>query len=246
MVVHNAMDHEASGWKQALSRFQLRQAHCFVTHNQAIAEDVKAMAPGRPMVIRPHPVFDDYPPAAGKLARRSPLELLFFGLVRPYKGLDIALRAMAQAESGEIHLSVVGEFWQDQKEIEDLVTQLGLQDRVEIVPGYVSDQDAAEYFARCDAVILPYRSASASGVIALAYWCERPVVVSDLPSFRDLVRDRETGWKFPKEDEAALAALLDGAVTRERSLAMRPKVIEAKRDLSWQRFVDRMLEDCAA
>jgi D-inositol-3-phosphate glycosyltransferase len=140
----------------------------------------------------------------------------------------------------------VGEFWQDLKETEELVWSLGLKDRVEIVPGYVSDQDAAEYFERCDAVILPYRSASASGVVALAYWLERPVIVSDLPSFRDLVRDNDTGWKFPTGDVQELAGLLNGPVSRESSLAMRPKIIEAKQDLSWHRFVDTIFEDCIA
>ena len=242
MIVHNAVDHEAAGWKTHLSRFQLLQADMFVTHNPAIASQLLALAPDRPILIQPHPVFHDYPKSRGLLPRRSKLELLFFGLIRPYKGLDVALHGLARSNLRDVHLSVVGEFWGGKSATENLVKQLGLETRVDIVDRYVSDADAAEYFNRCDAVLTPYHSASGSGVLALACHYGKPVVATNVPGLSDAVRHGQTGWLFPAGDRDALARLLQDVVTRESSAAMGPMIHEARRQLRWDSFVDGVLE----
>ena len=242
MVVHNAEDHESARWKTALSHFQLRQASRFLTHNAAIAADLQRLVPGTPAVICPHPVYDDYPQPLGNLPREASLELLFFGLVRPYKGLDIALRALAASGLCDVRLSVVGEFWQGRTETEALIQDLGLQGRVELVPRYVSDQEAAEYFARCDALIAPYCSATGSGVLALAQWYGRPVIASDVPGLSQSVIDGTTGWLFPVGDVSALAELLRAQVTRTSTHAMAPSLQSVRSDLSWSRFADAILD----
>lgn len=242
MVVHNAEDHESAHWKTALSRFQLRQASRFQTHNAAIAADLQRLVPGIPVVIRPHPVYDDYPQPLGLLPREASLELLFFGLVRPYKGLDIALRALAASGLDDVRLSVVGEFWQGRTETEALIRELGLHDRVELVPRYVSDQEAAEYFARCDALVAPYVSATGSGVLALAQWYGRPVIASDVPGLSQSVIDGGTGWLFPVGDVSALAELLRAEVSRRSAQAMGPALQSVRNDLSWKHFADAILD----
>ena len=242
MVVHNAEDHERARWKSALSHFQLRQASRFLTHNAAIASDLQRLVPGTPVAIRPHPVYDDYPQPLGNLAREASLELLFFGLVRPYKGLDIALRALAASGLSDVRLSIVGEFWQGRTETEALIRDLGLHDNVELVPRYVSDQEAAEYFARCDALIAPYRSATGSGVLALAQWYGRPVIASDIPGLSQSVINGTTGWLFPVGDVCALAELLRTQVSRTSTHAMGPALQSVRSDLSWKRFADAILD----
>lgn len=243
MVVHNVQDHEAIWWKRGLSVFQLRQASRFITHSNALAEELKALIPGTPVSIWPHPMYDDYPPAEGRLPREAALELLFFGLVRQYKGLDIGLRALAHADLPDVRLTVVGEFWEGQEETERLVRQLGLGDKVELVPRYVSDQEAAEYFARCDAVIAPYRSATGSGVVALAQWYRRPVIASDVPGLAAAVSEGVTGWLHPVGNTAALADILRAKVSRQAAEAMRPALDLACAELSWERFANAVISE---
>ncbi len=245
VIVHNAEDHEAARWKMVLSRFQLRQASRFLTHNAAISTGLRRLVPDTPVSIRPHPVYDDYPEPRGDLAKRASLELLFFGLVRPYKGLDVALRALAAADLKDVRLSVVGEFWQGRAETEASIQELGLGGTVELVPRYVSDREAAEYFARCDAVIAPYRSATGSGVVALAQWYGRPVIASDVSGLSQAVVDSRTGWLFPAGDVTALARLLETQVSRESAEAMRPALDDARKELSWSRFADAILDPTA-
>ena len=242
MIVHNAEDHEGAGWKRRLLRYQLAQADALVTHNQALADNIRAQLPAARISVAPHPVYDDYPAATGALKREAGLELIFFGLIRRYKGLDIALRAVAASRIDDIRLTVVGEFWESRSTIEELIKSLGLASRVELVPRYVSDQDAAEYFDRADAVLLPYRAASGSGVVALAMHYRRPSIVSDVPGLAHAIRDGETGWLFPADDYQALAKLLQTGVSRQKAAAMAPALEDEARRLSWQRFADAVLE----
>ncbi|WP_127904411.1 glycosyltransferase [Solirhodobacter olei] len=241
-IVHNADDHEAARWKALISDLQLRQSSRCVTHNVTLAQELRRRFPGLPVTVSPHPRYDDYPLPSGTLKRRADLELLFFGLVRPYKGLDILLHAMARMETKDVFLSVVGEFWSGRDETESIIAELELTDRVEVVPRYVSDEEAAEYFDRCDAVVAPYRSASASGVLALAQNYLRPVVASDIPALAEAVEPGGTGWLFPSEDPAALAELLDGLVDQRAREMLGPQLAAHRERLSWSIFADAVLD----
>lgn len=240
MVVHNAADHEASAVKSRLSNFQLNQADRYIAHSAQVAEDVQRLRPGAQVVVSPHPIFRHYPPAVECWPRRASLELLLFGLVRPYKGLDIALEALARSGRRDIHLSIAGEFWHDRKRYDALIARHGLGDLVEIADRYVSDREAAEYFSRADAVLLPYRSVSGTGVAPLAYRYGKPVIASDLPGLREIVKDNATGWLFPAESVEALAQLLAG-LTAEDCGKMTGAIENICRDMSWERFVEGLL-----
>ena len=241
MIVHNATDHEASRWKSAMSRYQLRAADRFVTHNKALADDIVALGINAPAVVSRHPVYDDYPDAHRTLPRERKLELLFFGLVRPYKGLDLALNALAQSALNDVRLSIVGEFWSGMEETQALIEQLGLSEHVDLVARYVSDQEAAEYFHRADAVLAPYRTATGSGVVALAQHYGRPVIASDAPGLAEAITPGRTGWLFPAGDIGALSALLAGAVSRKNAAAMAPAIEACREELSWPRFAQSVL-----
>ncbi|TCD15136.1 glycosyltransferase [Oricola cellulosilytica] len=245
MIVHNAEDHEAAAWKRAFSRFQLRQAGFFMTHNASVKASLERLVPGRPVSIRPHPVFDDYPPPTGTLPRRAGLELLYFGLVRPYKGLDIALRGIARSGLEDVRFTIAGEFWSGLRETEDLVAKLDLNEKVEIVPRYVSDEVAAELFHRSDAVLLPYRSATGSGVAALAQWYGRPVIASNLPGLSDVVVDGETGWLFEAGNDEHLADLLREKITSLAAGELRPNIQSSLQKYSWQSMADELTRNFA-
>ncbi|WP_169829164.1 glycosyltransferase [Tsuneonella mangrovi] len=240
-MVHNARDHEAARWKNRLLGWQVMQAGRAVAHNAPVAAEIARIAPLLPSAICPHPLYDDYPAPTGSLPRRAGLELLFYGLVRPYKGLDVLLDALAKRELRDVKLTVAGEFWSGLDGVRRQVAQLGIEPLVEIIPRYQSDAETAELFTRCDALVAPYRAASGSGVLALAQHYERPVIASDVPGLREAVCDGETGWLFPAGDVDALAALLATKVTRENARSMQPALAGQRASLSWARLADALL-----
>ncbi len=244
MIVHNAFDHEEAWWKSRLSLMQLSRADAFLTHNAALAGTLAARLPGRPAAVFPHPVFDDLPEPTGALPRRAPLELLFFGLVRPYKGLDLAIDAFAASGRADARLTIAGEFWDGLEEARARIARLGLGDRVEIIPRFVSDAEAAELFARADAALLPYRSATGSGVIPTACRYGRAAICSDLPGLASVVEDGRTGRLFPAGDADALARIIAG-LDRDEAARMGAAAAAFGRTLSWERFAALLLDPIA-
>lgn len=217
-IVHNTFDHESSFLKRRLSLWCLRQANRYVTHGTVLAGEISDHIPQAAVSIFPHPLFDDFPTAQRDLQRDAALELLFFGLVRPYKGLDIALRALALSGRKDIHLTIAGEFWEGLDETKDLIRELELTKQIELIPTYISDVDAADLFNRCDALVLPYRSVTGSGIVAMSLYYKRAVIVSDHPGLADLVEQFHAGWVFPSEDEQSLANIfksLDRSQTKQ-------------------------------
>ncbi|MGB8273750.1 MAG: glycosyltransferase [Alphaproteobacteria bacterium] len=240
LLCHNVVDHEAAAWKSLLSRAVLSQASSFLVHTRNDERRLKALFPGVPVIVHPHPVYSQFPPPAAGLPRRAGFELLFFGLVRPYKGLDILIEAMGRLADRDVHLTVVGEFWSGRAEAEARIRALGLEDRVELVPRYVTDQEAAAYFARADAVVLPYRSATGSGVVSLAYRYDKPVIVTRVGGLPDAVEEGETGLIVPPESPAALAEAIS-RMTSERAAAMAPAIGRLKATMTWEALAEASL-----
>lgn len=241
MIVHNLTDHEGARWKLAMSRWQLAAADGFVVHTEDQLRQLREHGFVQPAIVVPHPAYSDFPEPAGSLRRERALELLFFGLVRHYKGIDIALRALAASQLEDVRLTIAGEVWDHEDDLRQLLNMPELRGKVQLIDRYVSDHEAADLFARCDAVLAPYRSVTGSGVLALARRYRRPVVASDLPGFDGLVEHGGNGWKFPAEDENALSELLRHSVTREKSRAMAANLEHSAAAPTWAEYCQSIL-----
>jgi len=242
MIVHNVIDHEASFLKRLLSKFQLSAASVFMTHGSELEKELGSLGLEQQVIVHPHPIFDHFPDAKATLPAVTEVEILFFGLMRPYKGLDIALRALAKSGRKDIHLSIVGEFWEGKDETLALISELGLTDQIELTARYVTDEEAAEYFCRADAVLLPYKQVTGSGVVPVAYRYNTPVIVTDLVGLTEVVCENETGWVVPVNDVEALATLLKEKATRENLQKMIPSIERFRQTLSWSSYADSLLD----
>jgi glycosyltransferase involved in cell wall biosynthesis len=199
----NVYEHEDSTLKKMLTRYILRRADMMIVHSGLeLAELFKINTSAS---IRMHllPIFS-YDAIAGTQHDTS-LKMLFFGFVRPYKGLDLLLQALALLNDLDIHLKVVGEFWGGKEEYLGLIRELGLSGRVEIIDRYVADEEMARCFAWTDLVVLPYRMAKTSGVIATSYGFGKPVLATDVGGFHEVVVDGCTGKLVQPGDPQAIA-----------------------------------------
>jgi glycosyltransferase involved in cell wall biosynthesis len=163
--------------------------------------------------------------------------LLFFGLVRPYKGLDVLLRALA-AGPPDVALTVAGEFWGGPEATRNLIAELGLTGRVELRPGYVDAAEVPALFAAADALVLPYRSGTASQNVDLAHLHGRPVVATRVGTLPTAVADGVDGLLVPPEDPAALGAALRRLYEPGVLAALTAKVRPPDADGDWDRYLD--------
>jgi glycosyltransferase involved in cell wall biosynthesis len=238
IVCHNVTPHEPFRGAALLTRAALRHADLFVTHSRRQRAELAALGLGRvPTIEAFHPRFvaSDLAalPATGAISaerRRQgnpELLLLCFGAIRPYKGVDLALEALALVDPAlSVRLVVAGRFWSNESTYRRQVERLGLQRRVELMNRYVPDDEAGLLFAAADAALLPYRSASQSGVVQLAYAHGRPVIATAVGGLPEAVTDGEDGLLCAKDDPQAMARAIErmarekarfaGAVERRR------------------------------
>lgn len=230
LIGHNLADHDAGGLKAAISRRVLDMADAYLVHSSEHMDILKQEQPGKSVVFHPIPVYGHYPAARGTLAKRGRLELLFFGFIRPYKGLDILLEAIRTLADKDVYLTVVGEHWGDSKGI---VEETADSPNIELHLRYISDAEAAEYFDRADFVVLPYTAATPSAVASVAFHYNTPIIASRVKGLTDVVIVGDTGILIAPGDPNALASTISAA-SRAQSMNLAEGVARYKQTHNWE------------
>jgi D-inositol-3-phosphate glycosyltransferase len=211
-IVHNPLPHERRWFDVPLTRWVLRRAHGALVHASSSRDELHALLPQLPTRTVPMPTVLELQPT--ELPPAPPYRLAFFGFVRPYKGLDVAIEAMSElvARDVPVRLTVAGQFWGPVEPWRELVAAEGLGDVVELRPGYLSDADVARMLAVHHLVVAPYRSATQSAVAPVAYAAGRPIVATTVGGLVEQVVDGETGTLAPPDDATAFAAAIERAL----------------------------------
>jgi len=249
VICHNVRPHESFPGADVLTRSTLRHADLLVTHAPHQRDELAALGIEVPVLESFHPRFVSSdlasPPSQAAVRRERErlgnpgLLLLQFGAVRPYKGLDVALEALALTDpSLPVRLVAAGRFWDGAAEYRRLAHELGIEDRVVFRDGYVSNEETAVLFSAADAVILPYRSASQSGVAQLAFAYGRPVIASAVGGLPAAVRHDRDGILCEPGDAAAFARAIERIASEHERLAA--TVRRDHRNQSFRRYAESL------
>lgn len=245
LTAHNALprrERALAPWRQAVGAVER-----VVVHSAQAVDTIAGLGVARERIVRiPHPVFDA--PAAGTPTPPEGATLLFFGLIRHYKGLDLLVSALPEVlrRVPEARLVVAGDPLEPIGPVRELADSLGVADRIEWRLGFVPDSDVVSLMARSTLVVLPYRQIESSGVLALAIGHGRPAVVTDLGAVGETVRDFDAGRVVAAEDVPALAAgCAELLADREALRAAYEGTLAARAALTWEesaREHERMYE----
>ncbi|MFP3899978.1 MAG: glycosyltransferase [Acidimicrobiia bacterium] len=211
-LCHNVLPHESSPVDRRLTRTALAPVDGLVVHAESQARIARDLVGDRPTLVTPHPTYTFSPEVlAARRPRDDTVRLLFFGLVRHYKGVDVLLRALPRVlRERPVHLVIAGEFWDRPEDHRALARTLGVERHVEFRAGYVPDDELPRLFGTTDLVVAPYRSATQSGAVEMAFGAGLPVVASRVGGLAHQVRDGTNGLLVPPDDPEALSrALLD-------------------------------------
>lgn len=245
MVVDNLIPHERRPLDLTLTRWLMRATDAYIVQSGAVREDLLHLDPKARFLEVPHPVYNLFGDPIGKAEARRRLGLdpaapllLFFGFVRAYKGLDLLLRALPIVRREvPAQVLVLGEFYEGREQTEALIRELGLADSVTVLDQYVPNEKVGVYFSAADAIVLPYRSATQSGIVQIAYQLERPVISTDVGGLKEVVLHERTGLVVPPGDPPALAAAILRYYAEDMEEGM-VKVIRTEREkYSWDRMV---------
>ena len=168
--------------------------------------------------------------------------LLFFGLIREYKGLDILLRAFGQLDEG-YQLIVAGEPYGSFIKYEEIIAASPAKDRIKLFTHYIKDSEVKVYFSAADLAVLPYRTATQSGISAIANHFDVPMVVTDVGGLRQAVGDSGTGLVADKADEESILAEIRKYFGDENLRTLCTGAIKVEKErLSWSSFGTKLLD----
>lgn len=233
-LCHNVLPHERKPYDGPLMRALLRRVDAVLTHSEQQAELARGLT-GRPVRVAALP-----PHLPSRHAGRSAgvhRRLLFFGIVRPYKGLDLLLRALPAGVS----LTVAGEFWGGLEETRALIDELGIADRVDLRPGYVAATEVPKLFAEADALVLPYRSATASQNVWLGHEHGVPVIATRVGALADHVTDGVDGLLVEPGSVTALREAIERFYASGEPERLRSGVKAVDPEPFWSAYTEALL-----
>ena len=243
-ICDNVLPHERRPLDVSFTRYAFAAVDAFIVQSSAVERDLQQLLPRALYRHVPHPVYNIFGAAIDKDKARANLGfkderiVLFFGYVRRYKGLHVLLQAMPHLLAHfPVRLLVVGEFYDDEQAYREQIQALGLEHAVTIHSDYVPNERVGEYFSAADVVVLPYLSATQSGIAQIAYNFDRPVIASNVGGLAEVVIDGLTGYVVPPEDPEALAQAIAKFYREEREQEFAVQVREEKRKYTWENLV---------
>ncbi len=253
ITCHNVFPHERFPLDRFLTRMVLKRADGYIVQSHLDEKDLLTVKPDANYVVTPHPTYNAF--KMKNMSRAEARELLavghdspmllFFGFVREYKGLKYLLDALPEVKKRipDISLWVVGDFGDDKDVYLEQIERNRIGDNIRLVEGYVPDQEVEKYFAAADLVVLPYVSATQSGIVQIAYGFDKPVVVTDVGGLPDVVRHRETGYVVSSGNAQEIAKAVISFYQEDRETDWESNIRKQAAEFSWETMVERM-EKC--
>ena len=192
-----------------------------------------------------HPLYNCYLPKIDKKQARSILGLkdkhiiLFFGIIRAYKGLDTLLKAISILKNTmkDFHLIIVGECYENLDKYNEIIYKLGISEFITWYNEYIPDNDITKYFSAADIVTLPYRSASQSGIAQIAYNYDLPVIITNVGGLPEVVQEGKSGFIIEPENPKELSNILEKKLNKKQLETMSNYIKEYKNHFSWKKFI---------
>ncbi len=246
-ILDNVIPHEKRFFDGAFTRYFLKRNDGFVAMSEKVKADLLSLRPDAKVILLPHPLYDHFGAPLPMAEARKKLGVpddrkvaLFFGFIRDYKGLDLLIDAMAKLPADHT-LVIAGEPYGDMAKYHAAIARNGLKDRVIDHIRYISDQEVPLFFSAADAVVLPYKSATQSGITAIAYHFGTPVIATDVGGLKESVEHDRTGLLVDRPDAAAIAGAIAQFHAGGRAGAYRLRIAELRSELSWKRFADQLV-----
>ena len=202
-LTDNIIPHEKRMMDRLFTKYLARSVDGWIAMSENVHKDIRLFDRQSPAVVTPHPLYDNFGSMMDKAEAVKTLglnpeniNLLFFGLIRPYKGLDLLIEAMADERLKDcpLHLTVAGEFYEDSSKYERLISEYSLENKITLENRFVPNEEVRRYFCASDLLVLPYKSATQSGVTQIALYFSLPMLVTNVGGLAEVVEDGVCGY----------------------------------------------------
>ena len=250
-ILDNLIPHESRIGDKPFARYFCGSVDGFLAMSKSVLSDIDIFDRKKPRVFSPHPLYDNFGEAVSRYVACSKLNidpnnkyLLFFGLIRDYKGLDWLLEAFAKSDvckCKDVKLIVAGEFYNDGEKYIEQAKSLGIEDSIIWHTEFVPDSEVRYFFGAADLIVQPYKTATQSGVTQIAYHFEKPMLVTSVGGLAEIVPDGKVGYAVDPDVDSISEALTDFC-TKEHNFNNGIK--EEKQKYSWQVMSQKLQELC--
>jgi D-inositol-3-phosphate glycosyltransferase len=248
-ITDNVIPHETRPGDVAFAKYFINACNGFVTMSKAVMKDLEKFTNTSHKKYLLHPLYTSFGEKLNKVGARKALELptdkqlvLFFGLIRNYKGLDMLLDAMNELKSNpNINLVIAGEFYEDKQPYLDLIKKYGIENQIILHGKFIANEDVKLYFSAADLVALPYRTATQSGVTQVSFHFEVPTLVTNVGGLVEIIPDKVAGYVVEPNGKAIAEGIKD-YFENDRMLSFTEGMKKEKQKYDWKIFVDEVID----
>ena len=248
-ITDNVIPHETRPGDAAFAKYFINACDGFVTMSKAVMKDLEKFTSTVHKKYLLHPLYTSFGEKLNKIEARKALVLptdkqlvLFFGLIRNYKGLDMLLDAMNELKSNpNINLVIAGEFYEDKQPYLDLIKKYGIENQVILHGKFIANEDVKLYFSAADLVALPYRSATQSGVTQVSFHFEVPTLVTNVGGLGEIIPDKVAGYVVESNGKSIADGIKD-YFENNRMPSFTEGMKKEKQKYDWKIFVDEVID----
>jgi glycosyltransferase involved in cell wall biosynthesis len=246
-LIDNMIPHEKRPGDRLLSRYFLNQHDAFVVMSEAVRSDLLELKPDAKILQISHPLYNHFGAKVSKLQARQNLGIpadkkvvLFFGLIRRYKGLDLLIEAFEKLPS-DYFLLIAGEPYEDISFYQGLLAKLP-ENSYLFHPQYIGDDKVADYFCSADLCALPYKSATQSGVVAIALHFGLPILATQVGSLADPIIQYGTGLVIESPEAEPVRQAINAFFSK--NISYEAQIQRAQSELGWENFAQKLIAFC--
>jgi len=249
-ILDNVIPHESRPGDSAFTTYFVKPVDGFIAMSKSVLDDLRQFTQIKNVKLSPHPLFDNFGKILPKKEALTKLGLdtncqyiLFFGLIRKYKGLDLLIEAFADSRfrNSNIKLVIAGEYYSDKTVYTDLIEKHNLAADIIQVDKFIPDSEVKLFFSACDLVVQPYKTATQSGVTQIAYHFNKPMVVTDVGGLKELCPDGKVGYVVDVDAPEIADAILKYFNKTDKK-AMLNNILEEKKKYSWSILIKNVLQ----
>jgi glycosyltransferase involved in cell wall biosynthesis len=247
-IADNVIPHEKRIGDRSFTNYAFKAVDHFIVQSDAVERDLKIVKPDARYIKLAHPLYNIFGERMDRTEARKLIgipddvpAILFFGYIRKYKGLDILLRAMPEVLKAlpELRLIVAGEFYSNEEKHRKLISELKIPVKnLVLATDYIANDHVARYFSAADAAVLPYRTATQSGIVQIAYNFDVPIIATDVGGLAEVVIDGKSGIITKEAKPELVAKDVIRFFNGNMEEALRAGVREEKKKYSWDTFVE--------
>ncbi len=247
-ILDNVKPHEQRMGDLKLAKYFLSKNDAFIVMSDTVRDDLLELKPDARFKQHLHPLYDHFGEKLEQKQARDivnvPFDkkiLLFFGFIRDYKGLDLLIEALAQLPE-EYHLLIAGEIYGGFAKYQNLIDKYNLEERVTMHIRYIADDEVPAFFSAADVCVLPYRSATQSGITAIAFHFGVPLIATNVGSLKEMLEPHNTGYLIPNPSYEALKSGIMEFFNNSLFSEYKVNISKYKKFASWHSLADTLSE----